>query len=216
MKTMWNDFKFKVRWTLGYVPFLRGVIFMDADAIFCQLEKDGVVEYIRDLRATERRLLHFSLGASIRNAFLLWHPQNPYTTLALQGLSDSNQASSPCHPDNYSWEIIRRLIVIATNDENTSISNRFDAAESLIYSLLVRKDDSVETLASIREAMVELVASNSFDLLDDVLNEALLLAVTSDKISVLLETVAGIEKRLNPRSLVKLHNRQVMYGVLNN
>lgn len=209
--TAWSNFQFKVRWTLGYVPFLRRYIFMDAESIFRKLVDDGVVEYIRDLRATERRLLHFSLGMQIRNAFLLWHPKNPHTSLALEGLSDENQAASPRHPDNFSWAILSRLIVKATDGEANEISRLFDAQETLTYSLLARSDDSEETLYGIREAMLELVAKEQYAFMELVFGEALLLAASPAKIEVLLESVKDI--RVSGLNYDRLRERAKIYGV---
>ena len=112
MKTI-NKLRDRVRRLVGHVPYFSTYVFMDADAIYAHLKQEGAVDYIMTLRPAERSLLHFSLGTSIRNAYLLWHPNNPHTIRKLKGLSDEKQANSPYHPDNYSWEIIRRLIVAA-------------------------------------------------------------------------------------------------------
>lgn len=211
--TILDNVKFNMKWAAGFLPFMSRYVFLDADAIFQELEASGTVDYIKDLRPAERRLLHFSLGMGIRNAFLLWHPRNPYTALAMAGLSDEKKASSPYHPDNYSWSILRRLIIKATHGSN-AISTTFDAAESLLYSLLVNTDDSPETLEGIREAISELVDTQNYSLLDDVITESLLLALTPAQLQVVVKGVRPVSGRLSQIPYLRIVQKALSYGVV--
>lgn len=208
MKTI-NMFRDRVRRLIGHVPYLSTFVFMDADAIYAHLKQEGAVQYISGLRPSERRLLHFSLGTDIRNAYLLWHPNNPFTMLKLDGLSNEQQANSPYHPDNYSWEIIRRLIVAAGINQT---SEDFDAAEALTYSLMARYDDDDSTLEDIRKAVRDLIAHERWDLLEDVYDESILLGASNAKLHALLWATVGYSTKISPASYLRVATRCTAAG----
>lgn len=209
MKTI-NKLRDRVRRTLGFVPFFSNYVFMDADAIYAHLEQEGAVEYIRNLRPSERKMLHFSIGMSIRNAYLLWHPNNPHTMRKLKALSEEQQANSPYHPDNYSWEIIRRLIVMADTGKT---SKHFDIHDSLVYSLFSTDDDSEETLAKIRTAVADLIANERWDLLDDVYVEIVLFHASAPKLQALLQATSGYTTKLDPTNYLRVAKQAINKGV---
>lgn len=75
-------------------------------ALFDQMkDADGVYEFIK-LHVNE---YHFGLGRTIRNDFLLWDQDNPYTMKGyvpeIVGGADCN----PRHPDNTSGRILEKL-----------------------------------------------------------------------------------------------------------
>lgn len=106
-----SDIKYKIVYFLGFLPVLSKFIFKDDERILKKLKDAGILYKIVEMTDGERRLLHFSLGMKIRNDFYLWHPKNPYTMQAISHLPVSQQGNSPHHPDNYSWAIIRKLII---------------------------------------------------------------------------------------------------------
>lgn len=196
----------RIRTYLADIPFLSNYIFMDSDAIFRKLRNDGAVKYIRGLRPSERRRLHFGFGMEIRNAFLLWHPKNPYTMKRLEGLSDERQSGSPHHPDNYSWAIISRLIVAA---ELTNGSSDIDTSEHLVYSLLSRADDSEETLTGIKASMDLLVLNGQWELINEVFAEAIEYNPSPRKLAVMNTAVAGFESKLAPINYLRSAMRSI-------
>lgn len=208
MKVITN-LKFKLRNILGFIPMFSNHVFMDAEQIIKKLRDDGMVDYIRGLRPSERRLLYVNFGQDIRNAFHLWHPQNPHTSLLLAGLNPERQADSPFHPDNFSWAILRHLIVESGHSPYVSA---VDSAESLLYSLLARVDDSQETLDAIRGAVTDLIATESFDLLDLVFAECLDYYPSLAKLNVLLNSVVGYREHITPANYTKVLKRAVSYG----
>jgi len=198
---------------IGFIPVLSDCIFLDADQIFNKLVKDGMVEYIRQLRPIERTRLHFTFGMDVRNTFLLWHPKNPHTLMKLISVSDSQRSSSPYHPDNFSWEIIRRLMVAADGTQLSVISATTDVSENLMYSLLARPDDEAETLDGIREAMVILVNTDRWDLIDEIFSEAVHFLPSAAKLTVLLESVAGNNTKITPVNYLRVAQYAVSSGV---
>lgn len=208
---LFNYLPYPIRFKLGCINMLSSYIFWDDEAILAKLRRDGMVDIINGLSASERRLLHFNFGREIRNTFLLWHPNNPFTMRKLNALSEEHKAGSPFHPDNYSWSIISRLIVDASPQARTSSS--FDVAESLIYSLLARADDDEETLEGIESAVESLVAREDYDLLDDVFAETIQFNPSPEKLRVLLNGVAGHTTHLTPVNYLRVAQRAVSYGI---
>lgn len=206
--TLKNDILYK----LGFVPIISNYIFLDADDIFHKLRDAGFPQKIRNMRPSERRVLHFSFGMMIRNSFLLWHPKNPYTMKKLAELSEERQADSQFHPDNLSWSVISRLIVAAGITESQTSSD-FDTSESLLYSLMARLDDKPETLEAIRVAVADLVANERWDLLDEVFAETILYAPSPVKLKTLLNGVEGNTEKLTPVNYMRVAERAVSYGV---
>jgi hypothetical protein len=203
--TLINKLKYKLRYKLGFVPLFSSYIFYDADAIFRKLRDDGFVQYIRNMRPSERRMLHFSFGMEIRNAFLLWHPKNPHTMLKLAELSDERQAASPFHPDNFSWSIISRLTV-ASNLAGSN-GSLMDTSETLMYSLMARADDHEDTLEGIRLAVADLVGAEQWELLDDVFEETIEGSTISDVLGMTQST------KITPVNYLRVAKRAISYGV---
>lgn len=210
---VFNALPYRLRFKLGFVSFLSGYIFCDDEGILRKLRGNGMTEIIRQLSASERRMLHFNFGRDIRNEFLLWHPKNPHTMSKLAELTEERQADSPYHPDNYSWAVISRLITEAATS-GTWTSGDFDVSESLIYSLMSRSDDSTETLKSIGDALDVLVFNGRFDLLDDVFAETIQFNPSPLKLGVLLNSTAGHSTKITPVNYLRVAQRAIGYGIV--
>lgn len=113
-----RNFKDRAIYYAGKFPLFAQYVFKSADEIYITLINEGVLEDIRNLNPSERGMLHFTFGRYIRNRFLLWHPNNPHTMVKLGAESEDAQPASKNHPDNFSWEIIRRLLVRLEHGES--------------------------------------------------------------------------------------------------
>lgn len=205
--------KYSIKNYVGFIPILSDSVFLSPDAIFDKLVKDGMLDYIRQLRPIDRTRLHFTFGKDVRNIFLLWHPKNPYTVLKLMGVTDSQRASSPYHPDNLSWDIIRRLMVAADGSGSSMLSATTDLSENLMYSLLARADDDESTLAGIKDAMVLLVNAKRWDLIDEIFVESVHFLPSPAKLTVLLESVADNTNKIAPVNYLRVAQYAVNVGV---
>lgn len=204
----------KAKWRLGYVPLLSGVVFKDANGIYAEQIKEGILEELLKLTPIQRSMLHHSYGTFLRNRYLLWHPNNPHTSKRLEGVMESLQGSSPWHPDNYSWSVISRLIVEAEKRRAKSeISKAYDTAEGLSYSLLLRADDSVDTLDAIRDSVETLARDGQANLLTSVFEEALELQASPAKLKELLNAAAGYEQSIDHQVYIRVARRAVSYGI---
>jgi hypothetical protein len=181
---------------------------MDAESIVKHMTDAGFVSYIKNLRPQERRMLYFSLGADIRNSYLLWHPKNPYTMVPLKSIPPDRKNSSSAHPDNYSWFIIRQLIVAADMSVFEK-DNDVNATESLIYTLTCKSDDSFETLESIRESVEQLVANYRWDLLDEIYAEMIVLGSSPVKVKVLLDATGDNTTKITPVNYLRVAKRSI-------
>jgi hypothetical protein len=213
-----TSLNYKIRSFLAKIPLISQSVFYNEDEIFHILRDRGFVQTIRKLDAFSRARLHFTLGMSIRNEFLLWHPSNPHTMKRLAEVEESLQPSSVFHPDNYSWLVVRRLLVAAAMLETTaadvSISASHDASEALIYSLLTRADDKETTLQEIDAAVRKLIEADRFDLLDDVFEECINYNPSPAKLSALLHAVGATHQtKLTPVNYLKVAQRAIGYGV---
>lgn len=206
---IFDKLPYSVRYGLGSIPLVNRLVFSDADAILDSLRKCGMVETITNMSAFGRSRLHFDLGRNIRNHFLLWHPKNPYTMQKLRGLTAAKRSASPAHPDNYSWSIISRLIVESNANSPTAV----DTSEKLMYSLMARTDDSLDTLNAIGDAVEHLVDNNRFDLLDDAFSEIVHLSPSPAKLQALLEAVSGFESEISVANFSPVAELARRYGV---
>lgn len=86
-----------------------------AQIIFYELDKDSIKAIKEDaLTAEDMVRYHHSVGRSIRNRFLLWDENNPYTKVDClpnnQGVIDD-----PLFPDQVSHEILKRVWELVHN-----------------------------------------------------------------------------------------------------
>lgn len=206
-KTMINllqNSKRLVMMFLGYVPVVSNLVFKSPlEIIECETKR-GMLEYIKGMKSSQRNSLHFGYGMNIRNDYLLWHPNNPYTIKRLKTVPTERQYDSPFHPDNLSWSIISRLIVASGNRIRDSI----DISENITYALLL-KDDSPDNLDELRQHIKSLVDSESFDLINSIFAECIQINPSKEKLKILLGEVAGNDSEISPINYLEIAKRAI-------
>lgn len=198
------NFRKTVVLALGFVPLVSKFVFLSPEEIIEKETKLGMVNYIKQMKRTERNNLHFGYGMYLRNRYRMWHPKNPYTIQKLNAVPESHRVNSPFHPDNLSWSIISRLIVASGYSVRTPI----DVSENILYSLIV-KDDSQDSLDALRDAVTNLVDTGSFDVLETTFEECLQFDPSQEKLKVMLGAIAGHDNKISPITYLEIAKRAV-------
>ena len=97
---------------MNFWPFKKKFLTPEeiADVLFERMkDMDGVEDFIKCGDADELYRYHHALGRSIRNEFLLWHKDNPYTMVNYVPQLIDDCDMNPKHPDNLSGDILRLL-----------------------------------------------------------------------------------------------------------
>lgn len=209
---MISSYIFALRATLANIPWLNRFAFSDADAIYNAQIKNGMLDAIRMADAKERAVLHFSYGRWLRNRYLLWHPKNPYTSVPLANEPQEAQASSPYHPDNYSWSIISRLIVAADASTTPMGSPYYKVQDGDSYHLLIADDDSIETLNALEKVARDLGEAKKWKELDSLFEDVANLHASPDKMKAVMQGAAGFEDHISYRNLSRVARMTTIYG----
>lgn len=207
--------KHRIRWNIGYVPFISKFYFKNQEKIFKRELKSGVLEEIKSMNSIDKVVFPVSYSRHIRNKYLLWHPNNPYTMKPLSKLPSERWTSSPYHPDVYSWAIVNRLILETIDLRRRGFTHPYDMAEKVTYSLIFSEDESEEVINEIKNNIKDLLSDDLYSptLVNDMMYEIHELHPSPTKMKAIMEAIQGEEHKIDSNVLEKLKRKSLTFGI---